>query len=299
MLMLCIGIAFVLWLTTKLNKIYQTTLPIRIEYKLPKSKTFRVEPTEMIDVDVRATGWELLSQYLGHSLKHIDIPLTSSTKVIENRLLRKNLAAVLPEDVELLRFAPENIVVELSSQSIKKIPLFAPVKATSAAAYQLLKPIHLFPDSIEAIGPESEIIKIKSWFTDSLTLNELLNTPKGSITIAKYPNSRIKFGAQQISYQTELEQVTQRNIDLKIEVINTTDSIQLFPRKVTVVCSVGLSRYADVENNPMKAVVDVKGIDLRKTATLAIKIIQKPAWLKIQQILPAYTDFIIVKKIEK
>jgi hypothetical protein len=288
-----------LWLTTKLNKIYQTTLPIRIEYKLPKSKTFRVQPTEIIDADVRATGWELLSQYFGHTLKHIDIPLTSSTKVIENRLLRKNIAAVLPEEVELLRFAPENIVVELSNQSIKKIAIFAPIKAASAEAYQLLKPIRLFPDSIEAIGPESEISKIKSWQTDSLTLNELLNSPKGNISIAKHPNSRIRFGFQRVKYETELEQLTQKNVDLTIEIINTTDSIQLFPRKVTLVCSVGLSRYNDVEDNPMKAIVDVKGIDLRKTATLPIKIIQKPAWLKIQQTLPAYTDFIIVKKGQK
>jgi hypothetical protein len=299
MLILCIGIAFVLWLSTKMNKIYQTTLPIRVEYKLPKSKTFRVPPTETIDADIRATGWELLSQYFNATIQHIDLPITSSTKVIDNRILRKNISNILPIEVELLRFSPENIIVELSAQSIKKVPLIAPIQASSAQAYQLLKPIRLTPDSIEIIGPESEISKIKLWITDSLTLNTLLETPKGSIAVSKHGNKSIKFGLEQVRYETELEQLTQKNVDLEIKVINATDSIQLFPRKITVVCTVGLSRYDDVEDNMLQAVVDVKGVNLRKASTLPIKITQKPAWLNVQQILPSpRTDFIIVKKVK-
>jgi hypothetical protein len=297
MLLLCIGIAFVLWLNTKLNRVYQSTIQIPIAYKLPKSKTFRVAPTDHIDADVRATGWDLLSEYLSKTAKHIDIPITSSTKVVDNRLLRKNLSAVLPVEIDLIRFSPENVIVELSNQAVKKVPLNAPIRNTSAQAYQLLKPIHLTPDSIEIIGPESEIRNIQAWITDSLSLNALLLQPKGKVLVAKHVNSRIKFGKESVAYETELEQLTQKSIDLTIQIINATDSIRLFPRKITAVCTVGLSRYDDVEDTPMKAIVDVKGIDLRKASTLPIKIVQKPAWLHVQQLLPApYTDFIIVKK---
>ena len=253
--------------------------------------------TERIDADVRATGWDLLSEYLSKATKHIDIPITSSTKVLDNRLLRKNLGAVLPEEIDLVRFSPENIVVELSNQAIKKVPLTAPIRTASAQAYQLLKPIRLTPDSVEIIGPESEIRNIQTWTTDSLTLNTLLLQPKGSIYITKHANNRITFGQESVRYATELEQITQKSIELTLQIVNATDSIRLFPRKITVVCTVGLSRYDDVEDTPMKAVVDVKGVDLRKASTLPIKIVQKPAWLHVQQMLPAtYTDFIIVKK---
>ena len=59
-LMICISIAFVFWLMTKLSYSYKDSIVVNLEYQIPDNKVFTNPPAQHLEVDIEGKGWDLL-----------------------------------------------------------------------------------------------------------------------------------------------------------------------------------------------------------------------------------------------
>jgi hypothetical protein len=297
MLMLCIGIALLFWLLTKLSKTYQTSFDVHLTYIAPHYKTLRTAPPDKLTVEVRAKGWQLLTRYLNDANPTVQLSIPSNATELSGNLLRTTIAKALPDELEILRFAPESITVALDMQAHKKVPIMAAIEvANAAAAYKMLKPLRFLPDSVEVEGPKTEVMAIKYWYTDSLSFSALQAQPKGSLNIAKHPNSKVVFRPNIVLYDTELEQVTEKIVEIMVSPRHNSDSVQLFPHKIQVVCTVGLSHYEALTADDIEVFADFRNIDYTRNTTVPIKVARQPNWARVKQLLPNRADFIIIKK---
>lgn len=295
MLILCMGIALLFWLLTKISKTYTTTLDMAIIYNTPTTKIFKSPPVDVITVDIRAKGWQLLSRYFNHLSPSITLKVASNTTNLNSRLLRQAIGESMPDEIEVLRFMPDNIAVALEPQETKKVPLIATVENSLFSQYQLSTPLHLLPDSVLVVGPRTELQKVKEWYTDSLALKTLLTSPKGSIALRKHQNSKVQFLPKRVDYSAKVEEMTERTLLVPVKLRNCRDSVQLFPRTVQLVCRVGLSRYDDLYASNFEVVADFKNIDIRKAVSVPLTLLKAPNWVHLSGLQPSKADFLVVK----
>ncbi len=296
MLILCMGIALLIWVLTKLSKTYTTTLDITTEFATPQAKTFRTPPPESVVVDIRAKGWQLLSRFLRNSSPIIRLKVQNNTVNVTSRQIRQAIAEVMPDEIEVLRFTPDNIPVALDHQEVKKIPITAIVENLASSRYQLSAPVRLIPDSITVAGPKTELSKLKSWNTDSLSSKQILLQSSGVITVAKHQNNKVSFWPNTIKYRSNIEELTEKSLIIPIKIRNCKDSVQLFPRTISLVCRVGLSHYDDLYENNFEIIADFKNIDLRQAVSVPLSITKSPTWVRLDGLHPNKADFLVVKK---
>jgi len=292
-LVLCIGIAFVFWLITKLSKSYQTTISCQIVYKTPANKAVAGQPTNTLEIEVQGKGWQLLSLLRQKNQLRLEVPVSESTSAVPLRVLRKSLSEILPSDIQVLRTVPEMLTVQLDNQATKKVPLLLNLQKTDVWEYQFAQPIQLQPDSVAIAGSKVALSKIKAWYTEPISIANLIEKTKGEIGITQ--SNTIKVSGEKASYNVVLEQVTEREMELPIEIENTKDSIQLIPDRVKVVCTVGLSQYDQLSPADFKATADFAQITTIQPTQVPIFITHKPEKTRIVSITPASVDYIIVK----
>ncbi len=295
MLVLCMGIALLVWLFTKLTKTYTTTIDVGVAYSTPLAKTFRTEPIATILVDVRAEGWQLLSRYLNVTSPTIQLKVQHNTSNINSRQIRQAIGEMMPDDIQVLSFSPDNIAISLDLQETKKIPLVAHIENISSSHYHLAAPLQLKPDSITVAGPKTELAKLKYWHTDSVSFRNLLDAPQGKIAISSHPNKKVQFLMNKVDYISKIEELTEKTLTIPIKIRNSKDSVQTFPRNVEVVCKVGLSRYEDLYENSFEAIADFKNIDLRQAVYVPINLIKTPKGVQVLGLKPNKVDFLVLK----
>ncbi len=296
MLILCIGIAFLFWLLVKLNKTYTTTINLKTAYNLPFHKSLaNVLPSD-IDVEVKAKGFALLSRYLNNRKPTIALNINGNTKLISAQVLRKAIQGELSADIELLRLMPENIPVALENQGFKKVKIKVLLKNIEGRQLGLASPVQIVPDSVELVGSVSELNKIKEWVTDTLRLLPIVGEQTGGLLLSRsiYPHLKVQPGS--VQYKTLTEQMTEKNIELRVKIRNAKDSIQLFPRQVNVVCAVGLSHFDEVDADDFEVVIDLNGVDLKRTNSLPLKVVKRPENVKLIAVQPDRVEFMIIKK---
>ncbi len=295
MLVLCMGIALLVWLFTKLTKTYTTTIDVGITYTTPLAKTFRSEPSESIAVEVQGEGWQLMNRYLNVTSPTIQLKVQNNTTNINSQQIRQAIAEIIPNNIQITRFSPDNIAIALDLQETKKIPLVAAVESIGSSHYQLALPLQLRPDSITVAGPKTELAKLKNWHTDSISFRNLLDAPQGSIAISKHANKKVQFLMDKVAYSTKIEELTEKTLSIPIKIRNSPDSLQLFPRTVEVICKVGLSRYEDLYENSFEVIADFKNIDLQKAAFAPLNILKSPNGVRVLALKPNKVDFLVLK----
>src|SRR5690606_18168310 len=119
-LMICIGIAFVFWLITKLSYQYKDVVVIKVEYDAPPHKVFTYPPAQQLQVDIQGRGWDLLGLvFTGNRV--ITIPVAENDpSVISTTSLHSKVMKFVPE-VDILNIYPENIYIQTENAATKKV----------------------------------------------------------------------------------------------------------------------------------------------------------------------------------
>lgn len=119
--------------------------------------------------------------------------------------------------------------------------------------------------------------------------NQCFNSPEEvskdievTLSLITHPNSNISLSTNKIKCTARVEQITEKRIEVPIEVLNAPDSLLLviLPKSIEVTCQVGLSDYDRVETTDFRAIVDFASIDLFKERSIRILLREQPQFVK-------------------
>ncbi|WMX12081.1 MULTISPECIES: CdaR family protein [unclassified Aureispira] len=295
-LMICISIAFVFWLMTKLSYSYKDTLIVKLNYETPADKIFTNPPATQLEVDIEGKGWDLLGFAFYNKERVVNIPVSANEiRVISVSSLNAKVLKSIPK-ARILNIHPETIKLQMEDIATKVIPVVLEEQVRLAPLYQFVDSIKIEPQKIEIKGPASVIRDINEWRTNVLLPPSEVNQDIDvEIGLQAHPNGSIALSTNKIRCMAKVEEVTEKRIEVPVEVLNVPDSLLLIilPKTVEVSSQVGLSDYDRLAAQDFKVIADFSKIDIFKERSIRVLLKEKPAYAKQVKCIPKKVDYII------
>lgn len=295
-LMICISIAFVFWLMTKLSYSYKDTVIVKLNYNTPENKIFTNPPATQLEVDIEGKGWDLLGLAFYNKERIVNIPVAANEiRVLSVSSLNAKVLKSIPK-AKILNIHPERIKLQIEEAATKMIPVILEEQIRLAPLYQYVDSIKIEPKEIEIKGPASVIRDIHEWKTNvwipSQEINKDINV---EVSLATHPNGSISLSANKIRCWAAIEEVTEKRVKVPVEVLNAPDSLLLIilPKTVEVSSRVGLSDYDRLSAEDFKVIADFSRVDLFKERSVRILLKETPPYAKQVKCIPQKVDYII------
>lgn len=305
-ILVCFLISALFWLLIALSHDYPTTVVYPVKYvNFPGKKVVMNDLPTRIAVNVRASGFRIMSLGLGKERKsvEVDVAANMNTSSILNDFLALptqsfigGFSRELGKDVSITGFRPDSIVFSFSDLTLKKVPVVMSLNVTFEKQFDTTGSVQINPPFIEVSGPPSLIHELESISTETVTHSNLKSTAKGFVKLI--PTRLLTYNVNEVQYELPVEKFTEGNVEVDVHPINVKEgfSLKTFPDKVNVRYQVALSKYNDVDKSMFDATVDAATIDKEKTPKLDVRLVTFPSFVKIALIEPSKVDYILRKQ---
>lgn len=296
----CLLMAIGAWLFLALNNKYVYTAKTVLIYRdVPQKKAFHALQSDTVDLQVEGSGWQLLFARLRIKPQSITISLEK----LNNRnfiLFSEQLYSVnqqLETSQKIISVKPDTLYFDFSEKKIKKVPVKLVSDFTFAKQYGISDDIAIIPEYVTLSGPEKILKTINEWSTDTLKLANLQVTNVSRIAMTQNTMKNVSIFPSSAEVKVPVDEYTEKIIELTLGVINNTQfhNIKLYPRKVKLTILVPLSKYAQINEEFIDAVVDMNDWKILHHNKLRIKLARFPDYCKVVKVTPAKIDFLIEK----
>ena len=282
-LMICMGIALVFWLITNLSQNYDTEIKVRVAFNVPSNKILREPPPTLLNVSLNGSGWDLMFRYLSGRPRLLTFDLTpAEQKTITKIDLKKKVKDNISANITVTEISPENIVLRLDKPIEKQVPITVKTDIKTIPQYQLAGDVQLLPNEIILSGPQSVLADISMATTNKIKIKNVNKNNFGTIQVKPFENSQVSFKPQAVNYIANVEQVTEKILEVPVEFNPQKDTLSIQPQSIKVICTIGLSKYETLNDRDFKAVLDTTNIKSKKYA--GVHLVQTPDFLKPEQI---------------
>ena len=301
-LLICLGISFVFWLLVKFSKEYTVAREVQLSYELPEGKAFTSFPPEKVVVNFKSQGWFFLVAAI--SGKEYTMPYLVPDRSIfslTSAKVRSDLEELINnKDVEVTNLLFEGFRIPLEDKLEKQVPLLAQYDLEMKAEYHLADTVRLLPDSVWISGPESLIMPIQAWVTDSLRLTNLDQTYEGQLAV-RSPEESLRVSPASVQVVVPVERYTEKSIFVPVEIVNPSpDSIRLFPDKALVKCVIGLGNYNTLKAEDFRLIADLKKSRTEEGKnSVPLELVKQPSYVHSVLVSPRSTEFFLVKANEE
>jgi len=296
----CLILAIAAWLFLALNNKYVYTAKTVLIYKnVPQKKAFHALQSDTVDLQVEGTGWQLLFARLRINPQSIAISLEKLNNrnfvLISEQLY--NVNRQLETSQKIISVKPDTLYFDFSEKKTKRVPVKLVSDFSFAKQYGISNDITIIPEYVTVSGPQEELLKIKEWPTDTLKLTDLQVTSVSRIAMTQNKMKNVSIFPTSAEVKVPVDEYTEKVIDLTVNVINNNQfyDIKLYPRKVKLTILVPLSRFDQINEDFIDAVVDINDWKVRNHNRLRVKLTRFPEYCKLVVITPAKIDFIIEK----
>ena len=296
---ICIFVAFIFWLITKLSYNYQDVTVVKLVYEMPENKTFTYPPVQELEVTVRGTGWELLSLAYGNGDRVLTVPVSQNdTRVVNTSSWSSRISRVLSQ-VTPVNIEPERIRLKTEPLARKTVPIVLDHQIKLAPLHTFVDSIQIEPKTVEIAGPASVLRNIQAWKTVVLLPSKPVDSDLNiQLRLATSSTANLAFSVEEVRCKAKVEEITEKRLKVPVEIMNAPEDliIVLLPKTIEIVCSVGLSDYARLSEGDFKAVVDFATIDVYQQRTIKVQLPYKPNYATHVQYSPKKLDYIIKSK---
>lgn len=293
----------VTWFLMEMSKTYTSTVNYTVNYtNLPATKILAKPPQENITAFVTATGFLLWKQQV--KVKEIKVNLSKlnynngKTYVLPNNQLKK-LNSEKKGTLKIEKFATDTIFIDLLNKASKKVPIIPQLHLNYKVGYNLMGNLKVTPDSVKIQGPEKIINTITEVKTVEKTLNNISEDIKTSLKlINKHKKNNVTYSFYMVNIKGKVEKFTESTLNIPIQLINVTETskVSIFPKEVTLTCTVNVSKFSTLKKQDFKVVVDYNQFKKDSLLTyLTPKVITKPKGVKFVKIIPQKVNFLIQK----
>ena len=242
-------LSFFLWFIAKFSKTYTEVIAFELSFEntpvglVPQL----VQPLE-VETTLTATGFQFL--YYRFFDKQLSIDLAEAR--FEENKATVQLAAqfqALQEqllgDTQIINYFPTEIEFDFQRQLTKKVPVVAPALEL-ALGYTAIN-VEFQPDSVEVLGPESELTKLK--FIQPIYPNnsKIQQSFTSKVNLPKLGNT-LKLNTNSVEMKVSVDRFSEEEFNLPIVLKNAplNEVLKFFPSKVKLTFSAPLQELKNI-----------------------------------------------------
>lgn len=296
-LMMCIGIALVFWLLVKLSQTYRSEKSIILSFRIPQDQAFAQAPPEDMVIEMEGTGWDLMFEFFASSSLRLQYDLLDQKQIsLSRNQLRSDIQdAFFSRDLQVVEINYDRLDLTLEEKITKKVPVVLKQSVEPASEHQLRRPPLVNPDSIRVTGPISMVNNLDNWATDSLILAKVKNNTQVTVRLSNAP-PELQIQPLTVDVDVRVEQITQKSLFVPLQVVNASDSVQIFPRQISVTCILGISLYDRITQQDFGFQVDMATADADPSYnTIPIELVRQPDSVRNIQFTPKAAKYFIVE----
>ncbi|CAM1349553.1 YbbR-like domain-containing protein [Tenacibaculum crassostreae] len=286
------------WLLINLSKEYNSTVQYDLEYtQLPQQKTLIETPFKKITINVKSSGYNLLTSSINH--KPITLQLNKAIKKRGNNyyFLSKNILSdvqnQLKSGIQLINIQQDTIPLTIGTLNSKKVPIKPNTNITFQLGYDLSKPINTIPDSVLISGDENDINKIQFLELQKTSLENISKNTNTTSAIVFPEGIKLKSSHQSAQIELSVDKFTEGEIEVPVFVKNAPKGINIFPKKVKIIYKVGLKNFNSITPDLFKIECDYLESTKKELNYLIPKLKEFPEQISTVRIVPKKIDFLI------
>ena len=270
--LICLLVSISFWLMMSLSKEYSITISFPVNYvNLPTDKIIANNLPESIDIEIKATGFNLLFYKIKQQreivLLDINDALPYKTKnhyyLFSNSRIDK-ITAQFNSEIKVLKINPDTIFLNYNKKITKRVPVIADIKIDFDSQYQLTDSIKIEPAFIDISGAADVLEKINYLRTVHIYEKKMASSLVMKLGILKTPElKQIELSNSTVQAIVNVKKYTEASLELPIEISNLPRgySLKTFPDKITVKFNVAFDDYATINAVQFRAIVDYSKIE--------------------------------------
>jgi len=258
-------IAFGLWDFNKLGNNYDTNIiiPVKIENNVNRTMGILAD-TYDVECRVNGEGYKLIKYKLHPetNTEYVDISRLDITPVensVESEIRPSSLFTALSSqltDINLISIITPPLRIVTSDIKVKRVPVISRIAVEYERQYMQIGEISIDPDSIDVRSVEPLLDTLKGVYTESRHFYNVNRSLRGYVPLT--PIENIVLPIENVSYSIEVDEYTELELSLPVEVINVPpDLIPItLPSEVTVKVNISRIRFSDNIENDIRLYVD-------------------------------------------
>lgn len=296
---ICIVIALVFWLITKLSYTYQDVTLVQLNYDMPEERVFTFTPVHELEVTVNGTGWELLQLIFSRKKQVLTIPVApNESRLITTSSWTSKVSKVLSQ-VRILNIQPETIRLKTELVAQKTVPIVLDHQVRLVPMHQLVDTFSIQPSSVEIKGPASVVRDIKSWETAVFIPSKPISSNIDVwLALSDRANTNVTLSVDKVHCTARVEELTEKKLSVPVSIRNAPDDLLLvlLPKTIEITAKVGLSDYDQLSASDFKAIADFSGVNLYEERSVKVALQFQPNYVSNVQFSPKKLDYIMRSK---
>jgi YbbR domain-containing protein len=293
------------WFFTSLSETYVYETNFKLNYhNVPDDLLFQKANLKEVTAQIEASGFEILSQKINKI--EIDLDVSKFTKADEaykyyfeiNRE-KHNLQKQI-SDARIIEFSIDTVFIYLGKLKTKKVPVVSKVELFFKSGYKQRESITIKPDSVDIKGPEKIIDSIQFINTIPKVFKNLnkdfsLNI---SLDVSELKPNELSIKQTQVELIAEITKFTEGRIELNIKPpqISKNISLELFPKKATLIYEVAFDKYQEVNKSSFEISFLPPKENDAEVMYLDLILFKKPNFIKNYSIEPKQVKFLTQQK---
>ena len=242
-------LSFFLWFIAKFSKTYTEVIAFELSFdNTPVGLVPQLAQPLEVETTLTATGFQFL--YYRFFDKQLSIDLADASFEADKATVQlaaqfQALQEQLLGDTQIINYFPTEIEFDFQRQLTKKIPVVAPALEL-ALGYTAIK-VEFQPDSIEVLGPESELTKLK--FIQPIYPNnsKIQQSFTSKVNLSKLGNT-LKLNTKSVEMKVTVDRFSEEEFNLPIVLKNAplNEVLKFFPSKVKLTFSAPLQELKNI-----------------------------------------------------
>lgn len=294
--LLFVALATGLWYGHAMNSVRNTTVPVLVSYTgVPGTIAFGGDGLpDTVMIEVRDAGARLRT-YL-HEPQHLTIDLHSyihsdkGTIHIPSDALRRSLSDNLQGTSRLISIMPEEITCPYYTEKEKSVSVVLDSRLEMAEEFQMVGEPLLTHGRIKVYGDDRSLDTLTTVHTQLLKLSGLSDTT--DVRVALVLPKGLRAERDSIGVRIIAERFTEKKFTLPLHVEDVPENyrIRLFPNQVEVTLRVGMSHFAQVGEQDVRAVCVYTP---ERTDKLDVELRYKNQYITTAWVYPGTVEFLL------
>jgi len=295
--------SFFIWLLINLSKEYTTVVSYSLVYeKLPRNKVFQEKPLNELDIQIKASGFKLLSAKFHNTNVLFYLDKIKQTTDGRYYILPKTQEDIVQKQLykglRLDKILKDTVFLKLGELASKKVPVIANVKIDFNHGYDMVSPIKILPDSVFISGPKLQLDKINKIKTKELKLENVLENQEEIIGLELEDEfNKVNLSDNEVKISVVVDKFTEGEFLVPFVIQNLPLGIKIktFPKQIKVIFKVGLNNFNKITSSSFKVSCDYNVSKANDLPYLIPKLDLKPSLISTVRLMPNKIDFLIQK----
>jgi hypothetical protein len=258
-----IGIATVFWFVMAMNDSFQENLEVEVRiYNIPDSVTFINDPPQVVHVNVRDKGTNLMrSGAFRNATLDINFKEFASHGLFRftNADLYASLRGMFGSSAQVTSLSVDSLRLVYTTNPGKRVPIVVVSDVEASSGNVVNYPLVPSQSNVMLYSDKDNLDTVTRVFTDKIVKRGLSETTDVEVRLKSIAG--IKIVPSKIKVSVPVEPMVNKRFMANVKVINVPqgESLLLFPSSVGVSCFVPMSKFSD-DNLPVEVIADYNEI---------------------------------------